>query len=47
VSHSTPLWYVQRVEHRRPDLAIIDDRTRLDENLGEIDDVIAATLGTA
>jgi hypothetical protein len=44
-SYSTPLWYVQRVEHRRMDIQIVDDRTRLDENLGEIDDVIAANLG--
>ena len=29
-SYSTPLWYAQHVEGRRPDIAIIDDRTRLD-----------------
>jgi hypothetical protein len=34
-SYSTPLWYAQRVQGQRPDVAIIDDRTRLDENLGE------------
>jgi len=44
-SYSTPLWYVQRVEHRRPDVTIADDRTRLDEHLGEIRDVIDAHLG--
>jgi hypothetical protein len=44
-SYSTPLWYVQRVEHRRPDITIADDRTRLDEHLGEIRDVIDAHLG--
>ena len=44
-SFSTPLWYVQRVEHRRPDITIVDDRTRLDEELGEVEDVIAAHLG--
>jgi hypothetical protein len=44
-SYSTPLWYAQRVEGRRPDLAIVDDRTRLDENLGDITDVIDAHLG--
>jgi hypothetical protein len=44
-SYSTPLWYAQRVEGRRPDIAIIDDRTRLDENLGSITDVIDANLG--
>jgi len=44
-SFSTPLWYAQRVEGRRPDITIIDDRTRLDENLGGLDDVIDANLG--
>jgi hypothetical protein len=44
-SFSTPLWYAQRVEGRRPDLTIVDDRTRLDEGLGEITDVIDANLG--
>jgi hypothetical protein len=44
-SFSTPLWYAQRVEGRRPDLTIIDDRTRLDENLGGLDDAIDANLG--
>jgi hypothetical protein len=43
-SFSTPLWYAQRVEGRRPDIDIVDDRTRLDENLGSIDDVIDANL---
>ena len=44
-SYSTPLWYEQLVEGRRPDIAIVDDRTRLDENLGSIEDVIDANLG--
>jgi hypothetical protein len=44
-SYSTPLWYAQRVEGRRPDLSIIDDRTRLDEHLGGLTDVIDAHLG--
>jgi hypothetical protein len=44
-SYSTPLWYVQRVEHRRPDITIADDRTRLDEHLGDVPDVIDAHLG--
>ncbi|MFL5669475.1 MAG: hypothetical protein ACJ77U_08815, partial [Chloroflexota bacterium] len=44
-SYSTPLWYEQRVLGKRPDIAIVDDRTRLDENLGEITDVIDANLG--
>ena len=30
---------------RRPDIAIVDDRTRLDENLGDIYHVIDANLG--
>jgi hypothetical protein len=45
-SYSTPLWYAQRVEGQRPDIAIVDDRTRLDENLGGLTDVIDANLGT-
>ena len=44
-SYSTPLWYAQRVEGRRPDITIVDDRTRLDEGLGDITDVIDANLG--
>jgi len=44
-SYSTPLWYAQRVEGERPDIEIIDDRTRLDENLGGLTDVIDANLG--
>ena len=36
-SFSTPLWYAQKVQGRRPDIEIIDDRTRLDENLGQPD----------
>ncbi|HEV8403109.1 MAG TPA: DUF2723 domain-containing protein [Candidatus Limnocylindrales bacterium] len=44
-SYSTPLWYEQRVEGRRPDIEIVDDRTRLDEKLGSIEDVIDANLG--
>jgi hypothetical protein len=44
-SYSTPLWYAQAVEGRRPDIDIIDDRTRLDRNLGDIYDVIDANLG--
>jgi hypothetical protein len=43
-SYSTPLWYAQLVEDRRPDIRIIDDRTRLDENLGGVSDVIDAYL---
>jgi hypothetical protein len=45
-SFSTPLWYAQLIEGRRPDIAVIDDRTRLDEHLGELTDVIDANLAT-
>jgi len=45
-SYSTPLWYATIVDHRRPDVTIIDDRTRLDCNLGELDHVIALYLPT-
>jgi len=45
-SYSTPLWYAQVIEGRRPDISIIDDRTRLDENLGDIYDVIDRYLPT-
>jgi hypothetical protein len=44
-SYSTPLWYAQRVEGRRPDLVIVDDRTRLDQGMGDLTDVIDAHLG--
>ena len=44
-SFSTPLWYARDVEGRRPDITIIDDRTSLDENLGDVPDVIDAYLG--
>jgi hypothetical protein len=45
-SYSTPLWYAQHVEGQRPDVTIIDDRTRLDEDLGDIYAVIDANLPT-
>jgi hypothetical protein len=45
-SYSTPLWYEQIVAGRRPDIFIIDDRTRLDLNLGELDQVIARYIAT-
>ncbi len=45
-SYSTPLWYAQHVQGRRQDLTIVDDRTRLDEALGSMTDVIDANLGT-
>ena len=43
-SYSTPLWYGTLVEGRRPDITIIDDRTRLDDGLGDAADVIEANL---
>ncbi len=45
-SYSTPLWYARDVEGRRQDVAIVDDRTRLDDQLGEVTDVIDRYLGT-
>lgn len=44
-SYSTPLWYAQHIEGRRTDITIVDDRTRLDEALGDFTDVIDANLG--
>jgi len=43
-SYSTSLWYAQYVEGRRPDIWIVDDRTRLDEHLGEVTDVVKTVL---
>jgi hypothetical protein len=45
-SYSTPLWYARDVEGKRPDVAIIDDRTRLDYRLGDVTDVIDRYLPT-
>ncbi|MHB8891930.1 MAG: protein O-mannosyl-transferase family [Candidatus Limnocylindrales bacterium] len=45
-SYSTPLWYGQLVEARRGDIWVVDDRTRLDEGLGEVEDVIERFLGS-
>ena len=45
-SYSTPLWYAQHVEGRRSDVDIIDDRTRLDRDMGDLYDVIDAYLPT-
>ena len=44
-SYSTTLWYGQHVEGRLPGVAIVDDRTRLDEDLGEPTDVVNRYLG--
>jgi len=43
--YSTPLWYAQHIEGRRGDISVVDDRTRLDEDLGDVNDVIDANLG--
>ena len=45
-SFSTPLWYRTVVQGERPDLEVVDDRDRLDENLGSVDDVIRANVDT-
>jgi len=45
-SFSTPIWYGQIIGGRRPDILLVDDRTRVDENLGEVEDVIDTYLGT-
>jgi hypothetical protein len=44
-STSTTLWYGQKVLGMRPDIYIVDDRTRLDDNLGEVQDVFNKFLG--
>ena len=43
-SYSTPLWYAQLIEDRRPDVFVADDRTRLDQHLGDLTTVIDANL---
>jgi hypothetical protein len=44
-SDSTTLWYGQKVEGLRPDVYVVDDRTRLDNNLGEVWNVVDTYLG--
>jgi hypothetical protein len=44
-SYSTPLWYGKHVEGRLPGVDIVDDRTRLDEELGSPADVVDRHLG--
>jgi hypothetical protein len=44
-SYSTPLWYRTVVLGERPDVTILDDRDRLDEDRGSIDDVLRANVG--
>ena len=45
-SYSTPLWYATIVDGRRPDVTIVDDRNRLDQNLGDLNQVIARFFPT-
>jgi len=45
-SFSTPLWYRTLVLGERPDVEVVDDRDRLDEGRGEVEDVIRAALPT-
>lgn len=44
-SFSTPLWYGQHVEGRRPDLTVIDDRDILDDGYGDLGTAIETFLG--
>ena len=44
-SYSTTLWYGQYVEHRRPDVTVIDDSTIVQQDLGSPQAVIDANLG--
>jgi hypothetical protein len=44
-SYSTPLWYGKHIEGRLPGVEVIDDRTRLDEDLGSPVDVVNHYLG--
>ena len=45
-SYSTPLWYVTIVDGLRPDILIVDDRNREDQNLLELSQVIDLYIGT-
>lgn len=44
-SMSTPLWYGQHVEGRRPDVTILDDRDILDDGYGDTVAAVEAHLG--
>jgi hypothetical protein len=44
-SYSTPLWYERWARGQRPDMTVIDDRDVLDDDLGDMGDVIARYLG--
>lgn len=43
-SYSTILWYEQDVAGRRPDILIVDDRTRLDDGYGSVADTVRRFL---
>lgn len=43
-NYSTPLWYGQYVEGRRTDVLVLDDRTILDEGLGDVSGAIERYL---
>ncbi len=45
-SYSTPLWYRTVILGERPDVRVLDDRDRLDEGLGTVDDVLRANVGS-
>jgi len=45
-SYSTPLWYARDVEGRREDITVIDDRTILDEHLGDVAHVIDSNIAS-
>ena len=45
-SYSTALWYAQVIDGQRPDVWIVDDRTRIDQALGDVIDVIDANFAT-
>jgi hypothetical protein len=45
-SYSTPLWYATIVDARRRDVCVIDDRNRLDYDLGDLDQVIDRYIAT-
>jgi len=45
-SYSTTLWYGHLVEDQRPDITIIDDRTIIDEDLGDAGAVIDKYFGS-
>ncbi len=44
-SYSTPIWYGQLVEGRRPDILLVDDSNLVNDGLGTAGDVIDRYLG--